>query len=158
MVGLKLDAARKRIQDAGFRVADQPTPVNSYSAKGAVVGTTPKGKTIPGSIITINTSNGIAPAPVYRPPVQDTGPVDAPPPFQTAWGPDTFVVIEKWESMDALKAHAKLRKDELAAKVATLFEGSGHLPEILVTPVAAGSLALTEQGLSMIEQPAVAAE
>jgi quinol monooxygenase YgiN len=28
------------------------------------------------------------------------------PPFQTAWGPDTFVVIEKWESMDALKAHA----------------------------------------------------
>ena len=59
---------------------------------------------------------------------------------------------------DALKAHAKLRKDELAAKVATLFAGSGHLPEILVTPVAAGSLALTEQGLSMIEQPAVAAE
>ena len=59
---------------------------------------------------------------------------------------------------DALKAHTKLRKDELAAKVATLFEGSGYLPEILVTPVAAGSLALTEQGLSMIEQPAVAAE
>lgn len=29
-----------------------------------------------------------------------------PPPFQTPWGPDTFVVIEKWESMDALKAHA----------------------------------------------------
>lgn len=28
------------------------------------------------------------------------------PPFQTPWGPDTFVVIEKWESMDALKAHA----------------------------------------------------
>ena len=31
---------------------------------------------------------------------------DNPPPFQTAWGPDTFVVVEKWESMDALKAHA----------------------------------------------------
>lgn len=28
------------------------------------------------------------------------------PAFQTPWGPDTFVVIEKWESMDALKAHA----------------------------------------------------
>jgi quinol monooxygenase YgiN len=28
------------------------------------------------------------------------------PAIQTAWGPDTFVVIEKWESMDALKAHA----------------------------------------------------
>jgi len=26
--------------------------------------------------------------------------------FQTACGPDTFVVVEKWESMDALKAHA----------------------------------------------------
>jgi len=31
---------------------------------------------------------------------------DNPPPFQTAWGPDTFVVVEKWESMDTLKAHA----------------------------------------------------
>ena len=27
-------------------------------------------------------------------------------PFQTKWGPDTFLVIEKWESMEALKAHA----------------------------------------------------
>ncbi len=27
-------------------------------------------------------------------------------PFQTKWGPDTFLVIEKWDSMDALKAHA----------------------------------------------------
>jgi quinol monooxygenase YgiN len=26
--------------------------------------------------------------------------------FQTQFGPDTFVVIEKWESTDALKAHA----------------------------------------------------
>jgi quinol monooxygenase YgiN len=25
---------------------------------------------------------------------------------QTRYGPDTFVVVEKWESMDALKAHA----------------------------------------------------
>ena len=60
VTGLKLDAARKRLQDAGFQVADQPTPINSYSSRGAVVGTTPKGRTIPGSIITINTSNGIA--------------------------------------------------------------------------------------------------
>ena len=28
------------------------------------------------------------------------------PPFQAPWGADTFVVIEKWESMEALKAHA----------------------------------------------------
>lgn len=27
-------------------------------------------------------------------------------PFQTKWGPDTFLVVEKWESMEALKAHA----------------------------------------------------
>lgn len=27
-------------------------------------------------------------------------------PFQTKYGPDTFLAIEKWESMDALKAHA----------------------------------------------------
>ncbi len=27
-------------------------------------------------------------------------------PVQTKYGPDTFVVIEKWESLDALKAHA----------------------------------------------------
>ena len=26
--------------------------------------------------------------------------------IQTRYGPDTFVVVEKWESMDALKAHA----------------------------------------------------
>ncbi|MDA0275279.1 MAG: putative quinol monooxygenase [Proteobacteria bacterium] len=34
--------------------------------------------------------------------------VDADPalPFQTRWGADTFLVVEKWESMDALKVHA----------------------------------------------------
>jgi len=34
--------------------------------------------------------------------------VDADPalPVQTKYGPDTFLAIEKWESMDALKAHA----------------------------------------------------
>ena len=26
--------------------------------------------------------------------------------FQTAFGPDTFVVVEKWEGKEALKAHA----------------------------------------------------
>jgi quinol monooxygenase YgiN len=28
-------------------------------------------------------------------------------PIQAKFGPDTFVVIEKWQSMDALAAHAK---------------------------------------------------
>ena len=34
--------------------------------------------------------------------------VDADPalPVQTKYGPDTFVVVEKWEGIEALKAHA----------------------------------------------------
>lgn len=32
--------------------------------------------------------------------------VDNGPASQTRYGPDTFLVLEKWESMDALKAHA----------------------------------------------------
>ena len=28
-------------------------------------------------------------------------------PVQTKYGPDTFVVVEKWESLDALKAHSQ---------------------------------------------------
>ena len=34
--------------------------------------------------------------------------IDADPalPVQTKWGPDTFLAIEKWETIDALKAHA----------------------------------------------------
>jgi quinol monooxygenase YgiN len=27
------------------------------------------------------------------------------PAIQTPWGPDTFVVVEKWETIEALKAH-----------------------------------------------------
>jgi membrane peptidoglycan carboxypeptidase len=90
VTGLKLEAARKRVQDAGFRVADQPTPIDSYLAKGAVSGTTPKGKSIPGSIVTINVSNGIAPAPTYYPPsdVPPPPPPEAPPP------PPEFNVIQ----------------------------------------------------------------
>ena len=49
--------------------------------------------------------------------------VDADPalPVQTKWGPDTFLVIEKWESMDALKAHAAApHMKEYAAKTKDL--------------------------------------
>jgi membrane peptidoglycan carboxypeptidase len=66
--GLKVDAARQRLKDAGFQVADQTTSVNSSAPYGAVVGTTPSGQTFPGSIITINVSNGIPPAPPRPPP------------------------------------------------------------------------------------------
>jgi quinol monooxygenase YgiN len=46
--------------------------------------------------------------------------------FQTRFGDDTFVVIEKWESLEALKAHAAAphmaayaakTKDHLAGRV-----------------------------------------
>jgi membrane peptidoglycan carboxypeptidase len=85
---LKLDAARKRLQDAGFQVADQPTPVNSSAAKGSVVGTTPSGRTVPGSIITINTSTGYVPPPVYIPP-----PVAPPPPGEPPPPPENVIQL-----------------------------------------------------------------
>lgn len=61
--GMNESLARQRLRDAGFQVADQSTPVNSDLRLGTVVGTSPAGQTVPGSIITIQVSNGIAPAP-----------------------------------------------------------------------------------------------
>jgi membrane peptidoglycan carboxypeptidase len=66
--GLTQDIARQRLKEAGFQVADQATPVNSGSSYGTVVGTSPSGQTVPGSIITIQISNGIPPAPPPPPP------------------------------------------------------------------------------------------
>jgi membrane peptidoglycan carboxypeptidase len=73
--GMGMDVARRRLTEAGFQVADQPSAINSSAPAGDVIGTSPNGQTIPGSIITILTSNGIAPAP--PPP-----PEGAPPPEQ----------------------------------------------------------------------------
>ncbi|WP_326544892.1 transglycosylase/D,D-transpeptidase PonA2 [Mycolicibacterium sp. ND9-15] len=61
--GLTESTARQRLRDAGFQVADQASSVNSTAPRGSVVGTAPAGQTVPGSIITIQVSNGIAPAP-----------------------------------------------------------------------------------------------
>jgi membrane peptidoglycan carboxypeptidase len=61
--GLTVDQARQRLNDSGFQVADQPSSVNSGASYGTVVGTSPGGQTIPGSIITINISNGVPPPP-----------------------------------------------------------------------------------------------
>ena len=66
--GLSQDTARQRHKDAGFQVADQANPVNSGSSYGTVVGTSPSGQTVPGSIVTIQISNGIPPAPPPPPP------------------------------------------------------------------------------------------
>jgi membrane peptidoglycan carboxypeptidase len=79
ITGMKFDAARDRLRAAGFQVADQPSPVDSYLSKGSVVGTTPKDKAVPGFLITINTSNGVSPAPVYYPPRVPEAPPPPPP-------------------------------------------------------------------------------
>ena len=53
-------------------------------------------------------------------------------PFQTQFGEDTFVVVEKWETLDALKAHAaaphmkaygEKTKDLLADRVIHVLSG-----------------------------------
>jgi membrane peptidoglycan carboxypeptidase len=61
--GMDENAARQRLKEAGFQVADNSASVNSSSKYGTVVGTNPSGQTIPGSIITIQISNGIPPPP-----------------------------------------------------------------------------------------------
>jgi membrane peptidoglycan carboxypeptidase len=78
VAGMNQDTARQRLREAGFQVADQATPVNSSAPYGAVVGTSPTGQTVPGSIVTIQISNGIAPAP--PPPPPGAGPPGLPPP------------------------------------------------------------------------------
>jgi membrane peptidoglycan carboxypeptidase len=93
--GLTVDEARKRLKDAGFQVADQPSSVYSYEPYGVVVGTSPNGQIIPGSIITITISNG-SPPPPPPPPVERgpnialDGPSNAEPPAQ---GPPQVIQI-----------------------------------------------------------------
>lgn len=74
--GLTQDDARQRLRESGFRVADAATPVNSSSSYGTVVGSSPSGQTVPGSIVTLLISNGIPPAPPPPPPL----PAGLPPP------------------------------------------------------------------------------
>jgi membrane peptidoglycan carboxypeptidase len=76
VTGLQVDAARQRLKDAGFQVSDQTNSVNSNAKAGEVVGTTPSGQIIPGSIITLQVSNGIPPAPPPAP--VELGPIGGP--------------------------------------------------------------------------------
>ncbi len=82
VVGLKVDEARQHLKDVGFQVADQTEYVNSSSQSGQVVGATPNGQTIPGSVITLLVSNGVPPAPPAPPPdaVAPPPPGGPPPP------------------------------------------------------------------------------
>src|SRR6201985_1917699 len=49
VAGLDVDAARQRLKDSGFQVAEQPSSINSSAKYGEVVGTSPNGQTIPGA-------------------------------------------------------------------------------------------------------------
>jgi membrane peptidoglycan carboxypeptidase len=73
VAGMNQDLARTRLREAGFQVADQTSSVNSGSSAGSVVGTSPSGATVPGSIITLQVSNGIPPAPPPPPAGQIPG-------------------------------------------------------------------------------------
>jgi membrane peptidoglycan carboxypeptidase len=63
VAGMDVDLAQSRVKEAGFQLAPQPSWVNSAAPSGQVIGTSPSGQTIPGSIVTILVSNGIAPPP-----------------------------------------------------------------------------------------------
>ena len=68
VTGSSQDSARQLLKDSGFQVADQANPVNSLAPAGSVVGTSPSGQTVPGSISTLLVSNGLPPAPPPPPP------------------------------------------------------------------------------------------
>jgi len=60
------------------------------------------------------------------------------------------LISQSQRSQEAtLKAHGKLRKEELAAKVSEAFEGAGYLPDMLITPVRAGKFVLTSSGVAV---------
>ena len=63
VTGMGQDSAREQLRASGFQVADQVSSVNSTSAAGTVVGTSPSGQIVPGIIVTLLVSNGIAPPP-----------------------------------------------------------------------------------------------
>jgi hypothetical protein len=50
----------------------------------------------------------------------------------------------------AMTAHAKLKKDELAARLDQAFAGTGYLPDLLVSPVPQGVIELTTAGATAI--------
>ena len=74
--GLSQDSAREELRASGFQVADNVSMVNSGSSAGTVVGTSPSGQTVPGIIVTLLVSNGVAPPP----PPPSTPPGEPPPP------------------------------------------------------------------------------
>lgn len=78
VAGLGQDTARDELRASGFQVADEVSSVNSTSPAGTVVGTSPSGQIVPGIIVTLLVSNGIAPPPP-PPPALPPGMVPPPP-------------------------------------------------------------------------------
>lgn len=76
--GMGQDSAREELRSSGFQVADQVSMVNSTSPAGTVIGTSPGGQTVPGIIVTLLVSNGVAPPP---PPPPSPSPGAPPPPL-----------------------------------------------------------------------------
>lgn len=77
VTGLSQDSAREQLRASGFQVADQVSSINSTSPAGTVVGTSPSGQIVPGIIVTLLVSNGVAPPP---PPPPSPPPGPPPPP------------------------------------------------------------------------------
>ena len=78
--GLTQEAAREELRVSGFQVANNVSSLNSTVSAGTVVGTSPYGQTIPGIIITLLVSNGIAPPPPPAPKPAPPPPAGPPPP------------------------------------------------------------------------------
>jgi len=86
IAGLDQDEARKRLKESGFQVADNVSYINSASSYGTILGSSPSGQTIPGVIVTILASNGVAPPPPPPPPPAAPAPPGGAPPPPPAFG------------------------------------------------------------------------
>ncbi len=85
IAGLTQDEARQRLRDSGFQVADNVSYIGSAASYGSILGSSPSGQTIPGVIVTILASNGVAPPPP-PPPAAPPPPPGAPPGAPPAFG------------------------------------------------------------------------
>jgi hypothetical protein len=60
------------------------------------------------------------------------------------------VIDQSRASQEAtLRAHAKLKRDDLATKVGEAFAETGYLPDLLVTPVPAGKFELADTSFAV---------
>ena len=77
--GMGQDSAREELRASGFQVADGVSSLNSTAPAGTVIGTSPSGQTVPGIIVTLLVSNGVAPPPPPPPPPPPGAPPPPPP-------------------------------------------------------------------------------